>query len=207
MIGNTRNPTIDGLRGVSIILVLLHHFNIAYRLEDTALARVFGWDMVHAVVRNGNYGVTIFFVISGYLITSNAERRFGSLAAIRPLAFWRRRAARILPCVLLLVAIVNACALTGLPIFRNQSEFGPPVPFWLADLASITFWINVLMAHAGWFNYALCVQWSLAVEEIFYLAFPILCAVLKREHRLLAVWLLFVIAGPVWRATRSKLTS
>ncbi|MBB5541671.1 peptidoglycan/LPS O-acetylase OafA/YrhL [Paraburkholderia fungorum] len=69
-----RNARIDMIRGVSILLVLFHHFNIAYRLNDTFLAQVFGWDAVRAVARNGNYGVTMFFVISGYLITSNAGR-------------------------------------------------------------------------------------------------------------------------------------
>ncbi|HHX4167490.1 TPA: acyltransferase family protein, partial [Burkholderia contaminans] len=101
-----RNARIDLLRGVSIVLVLLHHFNIPYSLRDTSLARVFGWDAVHAVARNGNYGVTMFFVISGYLITSNARRRWGSLGALDVRAFYVSRIARIVPCLLLLLALV-----------------------------------------------------------------------------------------------------
>jgi len=58
-----RNKRIDLIRGVSILLVLFHHFHIAYRLDDTALARAFGWEAVRAVARNGNYGVTMFFVV------------------------------------------------------------------------------------------------------------------------------------------------
>ena len=63
-----RSRRIDTLRGIAILLVLLHHFSIAYPLPE----------FVRAVVRNGNYGVTIFFVVSGFLITSNAMQRWGS---------------------------------------------------------------------------------------------------------------------------------
>ncbi len=77
-----RNGQIDIMRGIAILLVLFHHFNIAYRLNDTALARAIGWDAVRAVARNGNYGVTMFFVISGYLITTNALKRWNDLRNI-----------------------------------------------------------------------------------------------------------------------------
>src|SRR5450830_689198 len=108
-----RNPRIDLIRGVSILLVLFHHFNIAYHLDDTFLARVFGWGAVHAVARNGNYGVTIFFVISGYLITSNADRRWPGLGTMNARAFYGLRIARIIPCLLLLLITVNMLALGG----------------------------------------------------------------------------------------------
>jgi peptidoglycan/LPS O-acetylase OafA/YrhL len=189
------------MRGISIVLVLLHHFNIAYDLRDTALARVLGWEALHAVVRNGNYAVTMFFVISGFLITSNAERRWGSLSQIKTFTFYRYRAARIFPCLLLLLLIVNVLAALGIAIFGNHPEFGGPVSFWIVDIASLTFWMNVLMSYSGWLNYVLCVQWSLSIEEVFYLAFPILCLLLRYETRLLLAWSLFIIVGPVWRAT------
>ena len=65
-----RNYKIDILRGVSILLVLLHHFNIPYKLHDTWLViSVFGEPLSTLIARNGNYGVTMFFVISGFLIT------------------------------------------------------------------------------------------------------------------------------------------
>ena len=196
-----RSGGIDHLRGLAIVLVLLHHFNITYALDDTGFARAFGWNVVHAVCRNGNYAVTIFFVVSGYLITSNAVNRWGRLADIGMASFYRRRAARILPCVLLLLVTVNSLAATGIGIFQNHPEFGCPVSFWIVDAASLTFWMNVLMAHRGWCNYVLCVQWSLAVEEVFYLAFPLLCILLRRERALLLVWAGFVVIGPIWRAT------
>ncbi len=194
-----RNRQIDLIRGVAILLVLLNHFNIAYRLDDTSLAGVFGWDAVRAVARNGNYGVTMFFVVSGYLITSNAERRWAGLANIGVRAFYTLRAARILPCLLLLLAVVNLMAVSGVKIFQNRPQGGELVSFWLANFASLTFWMNVLIGCHGWFNYPLGVLWSLSVEEVFYLSFPLLCLLLRRKARLLAFWAVVIIAGPLYR--------
>lgn len=201
MSAGPRNARIDLLRGVSILLVLLHHFNIAYPLRDTALARVLGWDTIHAIVRNGNYGVTMFFVISGYLITSNARRRWGSLGALDVRAFYVSRIARIVPCLLLLLALVDGLAAAGVPIFTNHAPQGIAVSYWLVNLASLTFWMNVLIGAYGWVNYALGVLWSLSVEEVFYLSFPLLCIALRRDTRLFAFWLLIAATGPVYRYT------
>jgi peptidoglycan/LPS O-acetylase OafA/YrhL len=165
--------------------VLLHHFNIPYRLDDTALSELFGWPAVHALVRNGNYGVTLFFAISGFLITSNARFRWRNLSAIDASVFYRLRIARIMPCLVLLLVVVNMLAAMGLTIFQNHPEDGPPVSFWLVDCASLMFWMNMLMAtKAGWVNYALCVLWSLSVEEVFYLSFPVACLGLRRRPSL-----------------------
>ncbi|HVZ10078.1 acyltransferase family protein [Rhodopila sp.] len=196
-----RNPRIDLIRGVSILLVLFHHFNIAYHMNDTTLSMVFGWDAVRALARNGNYGVTMFFVISGYLITSNADRRWVGLARINARSFYGLRIARILPCLLLLLLIVNLLAVAGVPIFQNHAPTGTVVSFWVVNLASLAFWMNVLISAHGWVNYPLGVLWSLSVEEVFYLSFPILCLVLQREARLLAFWAVIIIVGPLYRFT------
>src|ERR1700712_5288185 len=111
------NSRIDALRGVSVMLVLLHHFNITYVLSDTAVARTFGLDAVHAAVGNGNYGVRMFFVVSGYLITLNARHRWGCLGAIDVRTFYVSRIARIMPCLLLLLALVNGLAAASVPMF------------------------------------------------------------------------------------------
>lgn len=197
--GGTRNRKIDLLRGISILLVLFHHFNIAYRLDDTVLSRVFGWEAIRAVARNGNYGVTMFFVISGYLITANAFRRWPELRHVDVRVFYGLRIGRIVPCLLLLLAVVNALALADISIFQNHSLAGAPVSFWLVNLASLTFWMNVLIGAHGWTNYALGVLWSLSVEEVFYLSFPLLCLAFRREARLVVFWLACIVAGPAYR--------
>ncbi|HEY4253144.1 MAG TPA: acyltransferase [Roseomonas sp.] len=199
MQGQIRSARIDFLRGLSILLVLLHHFNIAYRLDDTALSALFGWDAVRAVARNGNYGVTMFFVISGFLITGHALRRWGSLAAIDARAFYIRRAARILPCLLLLLVAVNLLGAAGIAIFQTRA----PGVAWQVDLAALTFWMNVLIARDGWVNYPLGVLWSLSVEEVFYLAFPLLCLALRRPAWLAVVLAALIVAGPLWRAAHA----
>ena len=195
-----RNNGVDLIRSAAILLVLLHHFNIAYDLPHSALGQALSPWLVRAVCRNGNYGVTMFFTVSGFLITSNALRRWGSLEQVRVGTFYGLRFARIGPCLLLLLALVDGLGLTGLRIFANQSEFGPPVSVLQGNLAALSFRMNVLMAHAGWFNYCLCVLWSLSVEEVFYLGFPVLCRRLRRPALLTGFWLLMIAIGPVWRA-------
>ena len=199
-----RNSRIDTIRGVSILLVLFHHFVIAYRLDDTTLARFVGWDALRAIARNGNYGVTMFFVVSGFLITSNVRRRWGELRHVGVRSFYGLRIARILPCLVLLLLIVDVLALAGFRLFQN----GPPsgsttglVSYWLSHLAALTSWMNVLIGRDGWFNYPLGVLWSLSIEEVFYVSFPLVCIVLRTEARLAAFWAAFIVAGPFWRLT------
>ncbi|MCQ8241416.1 acyltransferase family protein [Rhizosaccharibacter radicis] len=194
-----RNGRIDLIRGISIALVLLHHFNIAYRLPASPLGTLFGPELVRAVCRNGNYGVTMFFTVSGFLITGNALRRWGELDRVRPLPFYGLRVARILPCLLLLLVPVTLLGLAGVPMFANRAEAGPPVSFLRANLAALSFTMNLLMQRAGWFSYCLCVLWSLSVEEVFYVCFPLICAGLRRPRRIVAVWIACILLGPTWR--------
>lgn len=173
MSAHTRDSWIDTLRGVSIFLVLLHHFNIAYPPYDTFLADLFGWPVLRAVARNGNYGVTMFFVISGFLITRNALHRWGSLDRIRLRTFYPLRLARILPTLLLLLLVVDTFALAGVKIFDNRPDTGSSL--WTANVAALTAWKNLFVIRHGWINYSLGVLWSLSVELAFYLLFPLAC--------------------------------
>jgi peptidoglycan/LPS O-acetylase OafA/YrhL len=152
------------------------------------------------IARNGNYGVTMFFVISGFLITQHTLQRSGSLAQIKLKDFYIRRIARIMPCLVLLVAMVSVLGSLGLQPFINQSPNGEEVSYAVTVLSALSFWMNLLIIEYGWVNYALGVLWSLSVEEVFYLAFPVLCLALGRGKGFI-VFLLAVIAyAPYFRA-------
>lgn len=186
-----RNEKIDLLRGISILLVLLHHFNIPYKLHDTFLGvQIFGESLSPLITRNGNYGVTMFFVISGFLITQHTLQRSGSLAHIRLKDFYVRRIARIIPCLVLLVVMVTCLGSLGLKPFINQAPNGIEVSYGLTVLSAFSFWMNLLVIEYGWVNYALGVLWSLSVEEVFYLVFPLLCLGLGRGKG----WMIFLLA-------------
>lgn len=196
-----RNASIDLLRGVAILLVLLLHYSLSYRLSKSPLADWFGVAAVRAVVNNGNYGVTMFFVVSGYLITSNTLRRFGSLAAIDVRAFYVMRAARILPPLLLAVSVIVTLGLLDVPMFGN-TDGGKKLPasfYFLAVGSVLTFTHNLLMQSVGYFNYCLNIYWSLSVEEVFYLAFPPLCVLARRRVLVVAMCLCALIIGPIYR--------
>nr|WP_314072452.1 acyltransferase [uncultured Roseococcus sp.] len=197
----TRNPTIDTLRGIAISLVMLLHFHLSYSLVDSPLALLLPEDAIQAVARNGNYGVTMFFVISGYLITGTTLRRHGELGKVDLWSFYAFRFARIMPGLVLALLIILGLGLAGQPAFMNIAKPGwPEVGFPLALLSVLTFWHNVLMQHAWYFNYAMNIYWSLSVEEMFYLLFPMLCVALRRAWALAAICLVAIVIGPLYRS-------
>lgn len=196
-----RDARVDGLRGVAIVGVLVLHFTLGYGLRDSPLGTLLPRWLLGGLTLNGNYGVTMFFVVSGYLITGNALRRWGDLGRIDLRAFYVRRFARILPPLLPVLAIIVALGCLGLPYFSNSDDTHDlPASYFVIAVGSIlTFWHNVLMQSAGYFNYCLNVYWSLSVEEAFYLAMPVLCLLARDRRVLLAVALAAIVAGPLYR--------
>jgi peptidoglycan/LPS O-acetylase OafA/YrhL len=197
----TRSSRIDFLRGVAICSVLLLHFSLTYDLIHSPLAALFPAGWVRAAVDNGNYGVTMFFVISGYLITSNNLIRYGRLPDVNLRQFYAFRFARIIPPLLLALLIIVPLGLLGIPSFAN-SLAGQPLPssfFWVVTLSVLTFWHNVLMQQVGWFNYCLNIYWSLSVEEVFYLTFPLASRFLRRNALIIGLCCLLIIGAPLYR--------
>lgn len=188
------------MRGAAILCVLVLHFALAYGLKNSPLGILPGW-LIQAAYQ-GNYGVTMFFVISGYLITATSLQRWGELARIDLAAFYLYRVARLLPALLLALSIIVLLGVLDVPFFAN-SDGGKDLPasyFIIAIASVLTFWHNLLMQSAGYFNYCLNVYWSLSVEEMFYLLLPLSCRLLRKRHSIMLLCGAAIVAGPVYRS-------
>lgn len=154
---------------------------------------------------NGGNGVTVFFAISGFLITLTSLRRFGSLSGMRIATFYRIRFARIAPLLVSIVAALSGLALVHAEGFQFSHRMAP---LWRAVVAVFTFHSNWLEARYGFLPANWNVMWSLSVEEMFYLFFPLACAALLRIPRgmilFVAVLLAFVVMGPFARTMWSN---
>jgi peptidoglycan/LPS O-acetylase OafA/YrhL len=165
-----RLPSLDGLRAVSIGLVLLSHFYLSLGLPTDTLAG-------STLISLGFFGVKIFFVISGYLITSLLQHEEWSRGSIGLGHFYLRRSFRILPAAYAFMVIA-------------MLTFGH-------SLTLTNRWMSLLFIE----NYSLHPQWlfghlwSLGVEEQFYLLWPVLF-VLAPRHRMSAM--LAVILAVPW---------
>jgi len=193
-----RNAGIDLLRGLSIVLVVMHHTALRIPLEKGVLA---GWLpswFLYGIQYDGFESVFLFFVVSGFLITSNSLARWGSLAAIDARAFYRRRAARILPCLVILVAVLCGLALAGA---RHYTLEQPAQTLAGAAASALGFCLNVYEARTGWLPAGWDVLWSLSIEEVFYLAFPLACLLLGRSRLLVSALLALALSIPVVRAS------
>ncbi len=188
---------VDLLRGLAIFFVLMNHVNM--RLLGAKVPYTQGLDpqLVSTLVWNGQFGVQMFFAVSGFLITSTALRRWGSLGRVKVVEFYQLRFARIAPLLLLLVAVLSVLHLAGVKDFVVPARTGG---LGRAVLAVLTFHINLLEARRGYLPAGWDILWSLSVEEMFYLFFPLVCRVVRRERLFAAVMICFVVAGPFARA-------
>ena len=165
---------IDGLRAIAIISVILFHFNIPH-------------------FEGGFTGVDIFFVISGFLVTSIIVRNI-ELGKFSFIEFYLRRARRLLP------ALFITILLTGIIAFLIFS----PIEFELYAKSSIfsvlfssniSFWLESGYFDANKYTKPLLHTWSLSVEEQFYLIWPLLLFVLVRNiKREYVIFLIFAIS-------------
>ncbi|HEX4021584.1 MAG TPA: acyltransferase [Acidobacteriaceae bacterium] len=187
---------VDLLRGLAIFFVLMNHVNM--RLLGASVPYTAGLpkQLVASLVWNGQYGVQIFFAVSGFLITSTTLRRWGSLSRVSMQDFYKLRFARIAPLLLALLTVLSLLHFARLQHFVVSQTTGG---LGRALFAALTFHVNVLEARRGYLPGNWDVLWSLSVEEMFYLFFPLVCRVFGRGKLLLAILLTFVVLGPFGR--------
>ena len=169
-------PGLDGLRAISVIAVIFYHAG-------------FGW------MHGGFLGVEVFFVVSGYLITSLLLEEREGTGGVRLRQFWLRRARRLLPALFgVLIAIGVWVALFGTA--QQQSDlhrdFLPGI-FYFAN------WGQIFGGAQYFGNFSpLRHLWSLAVEEQWYLLWPLaFVAITRRSKRTLAIGRSILIAAVV----------
>jgi peptidoglycan/LPS O-acetylase OafA/YrhL len=159
-------PALDGLRGIAVIAVLLYHGGVTW-------------------MRGGFLGVDLFFVLSGYLITTLLFVEWGRRRHIDLVAFWIRRARRLLPAIGLLIVGVVVYAV----VVADASEAGQIRGDGLASIFYVANWRFVISGQSYFDQFVvpspLRHMWSLAIEEQFYLLWPfIVLALLKWRPRL-----------------------
>jgi peptidoglycan/LPS O-acetylase OafA/YrhL len=167
-----RSAGIDLLRGICVLLVTLHHIHLRFKINRADVLALVPEPVGRVLFWSGYFAVITFFVISGFLITSLSLRRWTSLDRICLPEFYWLRFARIAPCLLSLVALLSVLHLAqvkGFVISAGQVSLGRAV------LAALTFHVNWLEGHHGYLPGAWDVLWSLSVEEVFYLLFPVMC--------------------------------
>ncbi len=170
-----RIPSLDGLRAVSILMVLLAH------IEGTSDAPALTWLRTTGDI--GNLGVRVFFVISGFLMTILLEGEFDRSGRISLADFLRRRAFRILPAFGVYVAAIAVLGAAGVLALHPRDL-----------LMSATFTINY-DAHRSWYVGHL---WSLSVEAQFYVVWAVV-RVLVGRSRMFWVAVAALGAGPASR--------
>ena len=190
-----RNTFIDAIRGACILAVILIHINIRIPFDQCHLGKLIPPNIFNILFRSGYYGVMIFFVVSGFLITSSIMNKWGSLNKIELSQFYRMRFARIAPCLLgtlIVLSMLHIASIKGFVITTTTLKH--------AVLAAITFHINWLEAKTGYLPAGWGVLWSLSIEEIFYLLFPIACLFIRKENTLKFMLIIFIIIGPFARS-------
>ncbi|MCL1897217.1 MAG: acyltransferase [Micrococcales bacterium] len=184
----TKRLDIEGLRALAIVLVVVYH-------------------AVNSWLPGGFTGVDVFFVISGFLITGQIWREVATTGRIRLARFWSRRAKRLLPATMVVLLFCSAVTLSALAI-TQRTTFGGDI------VSAALYLVNWRLAGRA-VNYAAegtglsPVQhfWSLAVEEQFYILWPLLVSLVvlivahqvgRRRIALIVAISLVVIVSLAW---------
>lgn len=171
-----RIPSLDGLRAISIVMVMGLH--TLQRMEMHHSVPLVWW-----VIFNGSLGVSIFFVISGYLITRLLLHEASTRGTISLGNFYLKRAFRILPPLYVYVAVLGLLSLAGrLALSR-------------VDVISTLFFFHNYALHST--SWTIEHFWSLSVEEQFYLLWPVVLLACLRSSRTRGPRRAAVVAGVI----------
>ncbi len=150
----TYMPALDGIRAVSILGIMANHGG-------------FGW------AAGGVISVNVFFVLSGFLITMLLMKEWTRSGTIRLRAFWARRARRLLPALFVLLGAIGLYAL----FFAPSGTQGPLRADGLSTLFYFSNWHQIIAGQSYFAQVSapspLLHTWTLAIEEQFYLVWPI----------------------------------
>ena len=152
-------PQFDGLRGLAILLVLIGHSGFLEALPHAGM------------LEYARFGVDLFFVLSGFLITGILTDSKGAQHYFRN--FYARRVLRIWPLYYLILFLALVVAPRFAPSMRpTAARVWPAFVFYVQ---------NIVFVNRGTYPFALGATWSLAVEEQFYLTWPLLVFLLKKR--------------------------
>lgn len=191
MHGSGRIGELDGLRGVSIALVLLFHYFVQH--IETRPGSLGSYAQKYLSLSWA--GVDVFFVLSGFLLGGILLDQRGASNLFR--VFYLRRALRIMPPYFLFLAFFALADAVVPPATYPRMAWllDEPLPFWSYALYVQNFF---MAAEARFGPHFGAMSWSLAVEEQFYLLFPLLIFLVPR-HRLWWILTGFVLAAPAMR--------
>ena len=176
-------PEIDGLRAIAVISVILYHAEFILFNQK--------------ILQGGFLGVDIFFVISGYLISSILLKEYYKNKKISLPDFYKRRIRRILPALLIVILFSSLLSFYFL-LPESLLKYSKTVIFSISFLSNMFFWHSQTVYGAEEsFLSPLLHTWSLSVEEQFYIFYPLLLIILTRfikKHFLLVVTIIFSLS-------------
>jgi peptidoglycan/LPS O-acetylase OafA/YrhL len=179
-------PALDGIRAFAVLFVMSYHVGRVFARIDPFLGRERSW-----IGRGGFLGVDLFFVLSGFLITSLLLGEQSKTGRISLGGFYRRRALRLLPALLAMLTVhLLYTVVTGLPLAIETHSIAAVVLY-------VANWYRTTghpLAHG------LTHLWSLSVEEQFYVLWPVVTIVVLGVRRSLRFAVTASIVGIAVRA-------